>query len=649
MRLQDIKIPFKIAIITVALSFIAVGYVIFLSSKMRGIDAQYTALLNRRAQGELYLSRANTRLQQIGYTAYQVLAYSGGSAEEKAASKNFSEAVSKFKENLDQADSVFPDQKPEIDILRQGGLKAIGIAQSAVTAGQKNDNETARKLLAQFDPLVQKSADAVAGFLSTISSTDRIATKKTTEDIEASATWSLIFSIVASTLGQIASLLMTSRTITRPLARLQDAMKHLAAGRLDIDIAGQDRRDEIGHMAQAVQVFKTEALRARSLEQDAAGARQTAEQERMRADEERALIAQEQASVVQMLADALSRLSDGDLTTRLNGFPPDYGKLQADFNVAITKLEEALGNLTGNGRSIVSGTNEMSHASDDMARRTEQQAASLEESAAALQQITAGINKTAEGAKHARDVVTAAKHDAEQSGVVVQRAVSAMREIENSAREINQIIGVIDEIAFQTNLLALNAGVEAARAGDAGRGFAVVASEVRALAQRSADAAKQIKTLISTSSNQVSVGVNLVGETGEALTRIVAQVSEIAASVSEIAESAQVQASGLQEVNAAVGQMDQITQQNAAMVEEATAASHSLRGEAERLQLAIGRFRVSSDGVDIAPAEPMRAPKAAPRPAARLSKPSYAPAPVIVERGGAVRKVQPAADDWEEF
>src|SRR5690606_18841880 len=258
------------------------------------------------------------------------------------------------------------------------------------------------------------------------------------------------------------------------------------------------------------------------------------------------------------------------------------------------QLQDAMSVVVTNVSAIRSGSGEISQAADDLSRRTEQQAASLEETAAALDQITATVNRTAAGARQASDTVQAAKGDAETSGNVVRDAVSAMGAIEKSAQEITQIIGVIDEIAFQTNLLALNAGVEAARAGDAGRGFAVVASEVRALAQRSAEAAKEIKVLISASTSQVNSGVSLVGQTGEALQRIVSRVAEIDGLVSEIAASAQEQATGLQQVNTAVNQMDQVTQQNAAMVEQSTAASHSLAQEAEALAGSVARFQIGA-------------------------------------------------------
>ena len=295
------------------------------------------------------------------------------------------------------------------------------------------------------------------------------------------------------------------------------------------------------------------------------------------------------------------------------------------------QLQETMQVVVDNVGGIRSGAGEISQAADDLSRRTEQQAASLEETAAALDQITATVRKTASGAKQCSDVVLAARGDAEKSGEIVRDAVGAMSAIEQSSTQISQIIGVIDEIAFQTNLLALNAGVEAARAGDAGRGFAVVASEVRARAQRSADAAKEIKTLISSSGTQVGAGVSLVGQTGEALNRIVERVAEIDGLVSEISASAQEQATGLQQVNTAVNQMDQVTQQNAAMVEEATAAASQLKSESGKLARLVGRFQVGAAQASFA------APVRTARPAASGA------------RGMQQHLKAAVGDDWAEF
>ena len=343
---------------------------------------------------------------------------------------------------------------------------------------------------------------------------------------------------------------------------------------------------------------------------------------------------------IEALSRALSALAGGDLTAHIDQPLGKAEALRADFNRAAGEIRQAMAQIALKQDAIRSGAGEITGAADDLSQRTEQQAASLEETAAALDEITATVKKTAEGAKHARDVVGTAKSDAERSGEVVRRAVEAMGSIEKSAGQIGQIIGVIDEIAFQTNLLALNAGVEAARAGEAGRGFAVVASEVRALAQRSAEAAKEIKSLITASDAQVKVGVELVGETGKALNRIVEQVAEINTSVADIAASAQEQAAGLQQVNTAINQMDQVTQKNAAMVEETTAAAHSLAQDSEELARLTGRFQTGESG-----GAGRRAPA---RAAVREPKPL--PARKVVGRGGAARKPEPAAEtEWEEF
>jgi len=380
---------------------------------------------------------------------------------------------------------------------------------------------------------------------------------------------------------------------------------------------------------------------------------------------------------VHQIGAGLSRLAEGDLTQRLaTAFIPALEPLRQDFNASIDALEKSMMAIDLSSRAISSGTSEMSAASDDLSQRTEHQASSLEETSAALEQVTVTVKKTAEGATHAREVVSGAKLDAEKSGAVVREATAAMAAIDKSSKQIGQIIGVIDEIAFQTNLLALNAGVEAARAGDAGRGFAVVASEVRALAQRSAEAAKEIKGLISASTTQVDQGVALVAQTGEALERIVTQVVEISGAISEIAVSAQEQATGLQQVNTAVSDMDQVTQKNAAMVEETTAATHALASESARLAKLVSHYSVRRDAGDslreelkkaaphafrqpaakAAPATPVATGHAKPAPV-RTSAPVRAPAPVRTPAmKAAVNAPMPAAsdsggsqNDWQEF
>ena len=354
----------------------------------------------------------------------------------------------------------------------------------------------------------------------------------------------------------------------------------------------------INHMFEANDKARQEAERAAGAavraNSQAAQIRDHADTERASADAVRQAAEQEQEHVVNALAEGLSHLAQGDLVYAIRrDFDGRYRQLRDDFNSSVETLRSTLAAISANATAVGGGTDEIARASDDLSRRTEQQAQSLGETAAALDQITATVQRTAAGARQANEAVGAAKAEALHSSEVVSGAVSAMGEIEKSSQQISQIIGVIDEIAFQTNLLALNAGVEAARAGDAGRGFAVVAQEVRALAQRSAEAAREIKALISASSQQVGQGVSMVDETGKALEAIVTRVSEIDALVREIAASAQEQAAGLAEVNAAVSHMDQVVQQNAAMVAQSAAASHTLKAEADDLAKLISRFNVS--------------------------------------------------------
>lgn len=302
-------------------------------------------------------------------------------------------------------------------------------------------------------------------------------------------------------------------------------------------------------------------------------------------------------AAITTLGNNLRSLADGDLTLNITTpFVLSMEKLRNDFNEVVARLRETMQTVAVNASGIASGSSEIKSAADQLSQRTEQQAASLEETAAALEQITTTVSDSARRADEAGKLVSRTKENAELSGEIVHKAISAMDSISRSSGEITNIIGVIDDIAFQTNLLALNAGVEAARAGEAGKGFAVVAQEVRELAQRSASAAKEIKNLITTSGQQVSSGVDLVGQTGTALKQIVEQVNEIDTNVQAIVEGAKEQASGLVEINTAINLMDQATQKNAAMVEETTAASHGLAREAEGLRQILTHFNFGSSG-----------------------------------------------------
>lgn len=368
---------------------------------------------------------------------------------------------------------------------------------------------------------------------------------------------------------------LTAQSVIRPLGRLGVAMQRVSEKEYDIALTEQHRRDEIGVLFRILIAFR-DKLQA----SDAA-------------EHENQLRQAEQAQVVQRLSTGLTRLADGDLMHEITtSFPDEYEQLRADYNRTLANLNTTIGSVVARAGVIRRRSDDMSRASDELSRRTENQAATLEETAAALDELTASVRSAATGAREVEAVVADARKDAEQSKPVVQNAVSAMTEIERSSEKISRIIGVIDDIAFQTNLLALNAGVEAARAGDAGRGFAVVASEVRALAQRSSDAAKQIKTLISESSGHVERGVGLVGQAGDVLVQIAAHIDMISGHIGEIAAGAHEQSTGLGEINIGVTQLDKVTQQNAAMVEQATTNSHSLNGDTGQLTELVTHFKL---------------------------------------------------------
>ena len=454
-----------------------------------------------------------------------------------------------------------------------------------------------------------------------------------------------------STAVALIALAMTAKAVVRkPLGGLSRSVEALSAGRYDQTVDGAESNDEIGAVARALDGFRHVLAdgERRRLEKEAAWAR--TEAEHLRQIEEAEAAAATQAQAVRAVGEGMERLADGDLIWRMreDAFQGDAAKTPRDFNAAVENLQTTMAGILTAARSIRSGCAEISNAADDLSQRTERQAAGLEQTAAALDQITATVKRSSEGAERARQVTISAKAAAERSGAVVKEAVEAMGGIEKSSQSITQIIGVIDEIAFQTNLLALNAGVEAARAGDAGRGFAVVAQEVRALAQRSADAAKEIKGLIRASSDQVGKGVKLVGETGETLAQILTQVAEINELVGEIASSSKEQAVGLAEVNQAVNQMDQVTQQNAAMVEQSTAASHALSTEAAELERLIGRFQVGAVVHELPP-------RVERRPAAPVQRPTAAPTRESFRQryvqGANALKVAPSSRPgaWKEF
>ncbi|MDB5446727.1 MAG: methyl-accepting chemotaxis sensory transducer, partial [Phenylobacterium sp.] len=624
LRLEDlplvVKIGFAPAFAVAMLAFMAAGAVVLQKSEL----GELQRVVHTDMPNSMRMQKISERITAVHGQLYYLLAHQAAKIEAEkidAQSKALLAEVDSIAGEVSVARGAAPPaQRPQYDKLTKD-LKETREGLDVVAAMMSADFATAAGFAAPFEEQYSKMSATLRGIVAAAQGeTDSQATAS--EARSQTAQLVTIIAALATMLisGAIAAfLVMNMRQAVRKIA---GATEQLARGDAEVNLDPLARKDELGAIVGSLTVFRDNQRHLEQLRQEQEANRSAAEEERRRADEAQRALAEEQMLVVTSLAGALDKLAAGDLTVRLGqAFPGEYEKLRNDFNAAVEKLEEVLRAIATSTASINSGSAEISNGAEDLSRRTEHQAATLEETAAALDEITATVQKTAQGATQGREAVAAAKADAERSGDVVSRTVVAMTAIEKSAREISQIIGVVDEIAFQTNLLALNAGVEAARAGDAGKGFAVVASEVRGLAQRSADAAKEIKGLISASSKQVQEGVSLVGEAGEALQRIVTHVNEISGLVGEIASSAKEEAQGLAEVNTAVNQMDQVTQQNAAMVEQATAASRILADETKELSRLVSRFSVGG----LETLQYATQPRAVERPAAPAARPAARP------------------------
>ena len=644
MILDNLKLKTKSILPLALMASLFAGVVAMSANTMSEVSSRYVTLTAQTFPAATFVLRFNrtTALMVIDgllVQSYECTKLDAPKCAAAVATAGGHEATAR--QNIAQAASLAPSRMVEFNAYKQRFEQIVSDTKSAIAGGLRDDHASGLAMNDIAAQLLVFSTDVTAG-----NNKVNDANIQTVKDLTAASDrtfWMMIgLGTVAVLLGVSISVWISVAKISRPLEALGRAMRSLANGDLTAAVPGQERKDEIGAMANTVQVFKANAVKTVTMEAGIVADREAAEATRSQEEAEKAREAAEDQVAFEALQQGLDALTHGNLTHQITTMlAPKMQRLKDDFNLTATRLRETISTISISIRNISTGTAEIGKASDDLSRRTEHQAASLEQTAAALDEITATVRKTSEGATGAQAIVSAAKADAERSSGVMRDAVTAMSAIESSARQIGEIIGVIDEIAFQTNLLALNAGVEAARAGDAGRGFAVVASEVRALAQRSAQAAKEIKQLILMSSQQVGRGVELVSETGTSLGRIVVHVAGFYTAINDIAASTKEQASALAEINTAINQMDQVTQQNAAMVEQSTAASHSLTNETVELDRLTSYFQVG-----VQPSRSAAPPRQSPASPPVIAK---RPSALRVVAGGAIQAPAAATESWEEF
>ncbi|PYE37143.1 methyl-accepting chemotaxis protein [Rhizobium sp. PP-F2F-G38] len=620
MSFQNLSILKKVGLVVLVmgLSSAAIAAV-----GIRGIGALEETMVSVGAREEVAREAMDLRVDVISISrmTYQLAAEPAKAADVRTeAARRQSEMLARLPKIEAAADAT---QKAQIKTVEEKLTSYFATIDTMVDAAAAPGADTA----SMAGPLglaldAQKAVTAAVKVYSTYSG-DALAAARA-EALQSSSMTMFVAigaAIAAIALGGFVSLLVARRGIVAPVREMTGVMRELSEGRLDVGTMDTTRRDEIGEMARALDVFRRNAIAMRDMKaQEAALQASSSDLQSSIASVVAAAVAGDftaridrdygspdlnrfaasvnelVGSVDQAIAElrrVIEALSQADLTQSMNGrFQGAFGELQANVNATMVTLRSTMESVRGAGSTISESSAELSGAANDLSKRTEQQAAALEETAAALDEITATVRTASMRANEAQDMVRETKASAERSGAIVRSAVDAMGRIEDSSSRIGQIIGVIDEIAFQTNLLALNAGVEAARAGEAGRGFAVVAQEVRELAQRSANAAKEIKTLISASASEVESGVTLVRSTGTALLEIEKLVNQVNGHVESIATASREQATALGEINTSVNHMDQMTQKNAAMVEETTAASETLADQSRQLQQLLARFRL---------------------------------------------------------
>lgn len=607
LRFQDLRLRTKIAIPLIVLGLISVATAVYAGREYARIQKAYSDLISHNATAILDSGRTTRAMTDIVRDLYKAIAYPEFMKQNATSIEDVRKAYDRAQFQLIEAKISFPQKAAEFDAMGRALSALKPQIDDIVAQAAKDEDLAALSVMSQLDRTIGEIVTA-AGKLNEAIKTE---TQATSETLDAEASELSIVILGLSALGILLGLggaaLLTRFSITRPLEALRSGMDDLARGDYAVEVQGQARKDEIGAMARAVQVFKENGLAVQRLEAESAEGRDLSEQQRRQIETERAeqakqqeQLAREQGLVMGLLAEGLDLLSKSDLSHRIDAeVTAAYEKLRDDFNTAVEHLSMTITTIQATAADVGNAAREINMGADDLSKRTEEQASSLEETAATTEELAASVKASAQASKQAVSLADEAMSVAQRGGAIVHDAVAAMARIETASRKISDITSVIDEIAFQTNLLALNAAVEAARAGDAGRGFAVVASEVRTLAQRSGEAAKGISALISESGAEVAQGVGLVRSAGEALDQIVAASRKVSATVSEISAASAEQANGIDEMSQSVALMDEMTQQNAALAEQSAASASALGDQIRRLNDLVSSFRTRDNVADL--------------------------------------------------
>ena len=607
LKFSNLSILWKILCLFGLLSACTVGGAVYATSRMRSIDSSYGDLLDGFGRANLAIARANRNLVYIDRSIYRVLAETEAARKQEAAGEA-SDSLGYFQKQIKAATQALPEEKSAIgDIGQRVGEIMAGECADVLKLGaaaNAADNKNAyERMRAACDPALNKAMVDISALTNRLLKASDAASDATLELTNRTIRESYLY-----LLGAIVVLAGLAASLARygiavPIRAIVETLERLSHGETDTVIPGADRADEVGMMARAAVRFRDQSQESLRIRQQAADAAAVVADAARREQEEKARASAALAAVVDELGRALKALASGDLAVRIETlFAGSYAQLRDNFNEAVDGLGAAIGQVVSSARAIEEGSRDILSAAEELAQSSQRQAATVEESSAAVMDLSGVVNKTADASTRTKDIITATKGEVTSSMNVVRETERAIETISGSSSKIGAIIGVIDEIAFQTNLLALNAGVEAARAGDAGKGFAVVASEVRALAQRSADAAKEIKTLISESADEVTNGVELVKASGAAFDRIRSQVAVIDGGIADIAGQAVFQARSLRQVNVALTEIDGSTQMYASLANQARQSCQSLSEAAEQLMRNVGRFRLS-EGDDEGAAE----------------------------------------------